>query len=90
MPAETPQKKPVYFDDPAIDKVLSIVLELAAELHVTKDRLRIVEKLLEQRGQLNREEIDRYQPTPEEQQEIRNERDEYIARLFRDITSDLQ
>lgn len=88
--AATTQTKPVYFDDPAIDKVLSIVLELAAELHVVKDRLRVIEKMLEQKGQIRREDIDRYQPTPEEQQEIREERDKYIARLFRDITSDLQ
>lgn len=88
--AATTQKKPVYFDDPVIDKVLSIVLELAAEVHVVKDRLRIVEKLLEQKGQISREDVDRYQPTPDEQQEIRQERDEYIARLFRYITSDLE
>ena len=32
--------RPKYFDDPAIDRLLSIVMALAGEVAVVKDRLR--------------------------------------------------
>jgi hypothetical protein len=81
--------KPTYFKDPAIDKVMSIVIELAAEVHVLKDRNRILEKLLQQKGQLSPDEIDNWQPSPEEIADNNRERDEFLARLLRDVTEDL-
>jgi hypothetical protein len=83
------KKRPQYFDDPAIDKLAAIVVELAAQVWVLKDRERILEMQLEKKGQISRADIDYYQPTDEEQDEIRKERDQFISRLFKDITSDL-
>ena len=40
-------KKPQYFSDPAIDKLLSIVISMAGELSVTRERLDTVQRLLE-------------------------------------------
>lgn len=83
------KKRPQYFDDPAIDKLAAVVVELAAQVWVMKDRQRILEGMLEKQGSVSRDAIDHYQPTPEEQEEIRKERDEFISRLFKEITSDL-
>lgn len=83
------KKRPQYFDDPAIDKLAAVVVELAAQVWVLKDRERILEMQLEKAGQIKREDINYYQPSDEEQAEIRKERDEYISRIFRDLTSDL-
>ncbi len=37
-------KKPQYFSDPAIDKLLSIVISMAGELSVTRERLDTVQR----------------------------------------------
>lgn len=79
------EKNPTYFDDPATDTLASIVMELAAELWVLRDRQRIVERLLEQNGSLRREDIESYQPTPEESAALRAERDAYVRRLFHSL-----
>ena len=52
-----------FFPDPNVDRVLGVVLELAAEVYVLRDRLRTVELALARRGGLDRDELDRYEPT---------------------------
>jgi hypothetical protein len=52
-----------FFDDPAIDRLLSMVMTLAAELHVTRDRLACLEMLLESGQPVTREALDRFQPS---------------------------
>jgi hypothetical protein len=76
-------KRPNQFDDPAIDSLLSIVLSLGNEVYVLRDRMRIIEKLLEAKGAISRADIEGYQPPPEEAGDIRKEADAFISRLFR-------
>jgi hypothetical protein len=76
-------KRPSQFDDPAIDALLSIVLSLGSEVYVLRDRVRIIEKMLEAKGAISRADIEAYKPTPEEEEEIRKEADAFMARLFR-------
>jgi hypothetical protein len=76
-------KRPSQFDDPAIDALLSIVLSLGSEVYVLRDRMRIIENLLEAKGAISRADIEDYQPAPEEEEEIRKEADAFISRLFR-------
>jgi hypothetical protein len=76
-------KRPSQFDDPAIDALLSIVLSLGSEVYVLRDRLRVIEKMLEAKGAISRADIEAYKPTPEEEEEIRKEADAFMARLFR-------
>jgi hypothetical protein len=76
-------KRPNQFDDPAIDRLLRIVLSLGSEVYVLRDRMRIIEKLLEAKGAISRADIDGYQPAPEEEEDMRKEADAFISRLFR-------
>jgi hypothetical protein len=76
-------KRPNQFDDPAIDTLLSILLSLGNEVYVLRDRMRIIEKMLEAKGTISRSDIEAYKPTPEEEEEIRKENDAFMARLFR-------
>jgi hypothetical protein len=76
-------KRPNQFDDPAIDTLLSIVLSLGNEVYVLRDRMRIIEKMLEAKGTISRVDIEAYKPTPEEEEEIRKDSDAFMARLFR-------
>ncbi len=54
--------RPVYFSDPAIDKVLSITLALAGEVAVLRERLDSLERVLEAGGKVTRAKLDQYAP----------------------------
>jgi hypothetical protein len=75
-------KRPIQFEDPEIDILLKIVLSLGREVYALRDRARIVEKTLEARGSITRAEIEAYQPTPEEEEELRKEREAFFARFL--------
>jgi hypothetical protein len=64
-------ERPRYFQDPAIDKVLSITLALAGEVAVMRDRLDTIERLAEKGLQPTKAAIDGF--VPDEQ--VRTERD---------------
>jgi len=83
-------KRPNQFDDPAIDTLLSIVLSLGNEVYVLRDRVRVIEKMLDAKGAISRADIEAYKPTPEEEEEIRKDRDEFMARFFRVFESNLE
>jgi hypothetical protein len=76
-------KKKHQFEDPAMDILLGIVVSLGNEVYVLRDRLRIIEKTLEAEGTISRADVEAYKPTPEEEEEIRNDNDAFMARLFR-------
>ena len=82
-------KRPNQFDDPAVDTLLSVVLSLGAEVYALRDRMRIIEKMLEAKGAISRADIEAYKPTPEEGEEIRKDNDAFMARLFRVFEGDL-
>ncbi len=44
------QMEQTFFADPATDRLLGLVFNLAAELQVTRERVRLLEHVLEQRG----------------------------------------
>jgi hypothetical protein len=76
-------KKPSQFDDPAMDILLSIVLSLGNEVYILRDRIGIIEKLLEAKGTISRADIEGFRPAPEEEEAMRQEADAFISRLFR-------
>jgi hypothetical protein len=51
-------KRPVFSSDPQIDKLVSIVMSLAGELSVVRERLDTVERLAAAKGLFTSEEID--------------------------------
>ena len=79
----TGAKKKRQFEDPAMDTLLAIVVSLGAEVYVLRDRLRIIEEMLEAEGTISRADVGAYKPTPEEEEEIRKDNDAFMARLFR-------
>ena len=83
-------KRPHQFDDPAIDTLLSIVVALGNEVYVMRDRMRIIEKMLEAKGTISRADIEAYKPTPEEEEEIRKDNDAFMSRLFRVFEGNLE
>lgn len=77
-----------YFADPQLDRAASLILELSSQLHVTRNRLRILEVALIRRGVLDPEEINGFEPTAEEGQALDAERDRSMTGLLRILTED--
>ena len=78
-------RRPRYFADPVTDRLASVVAELAAQVWVLKDRQRILELRLVSRGQIEPAEVDMYEPSEEEQKALREERDRFLERVFREL-----
>jgi hypothetical protein len=76
-------ERPCFFDDPAIDQLLGMLLAMSAELAVVRDRLDTVERLLERKGVLVREEIEAYRPDEKVAQERRKLHQEFLQRFLR-------
>ena len=82
-------KRPHFFDDADIDRLLAIVWAMAGELAVTRERLDTVERLLAERDILDRTRIDAYRPDPVAAGERGRWQIEYIARLLRVLQQDV-
>jgi hypothetical protein len=76
-------KRPHFFADHDVDRLLAIVWAMAGELAVTRERLDTVERLLAARQLLDRQLIDAYRPDAVAAEERGRWQLEYISRLLR-------
>lgn len=84
-------KRPYFHNDPAVERVLNITMALAGELAVARERLDSVERLLEKKGLVTREEIENFVPETEEQEEQRQTwHSEYISRVLRIVQQEME
>ncbi len=76
-----------YFldEDPAIDRVMKVVVALARETYVLKDRLGIVERKRDEKGVLTRADLDEFKPNEEEEKEILAARDAFVEDVLSPI-----
>ena len=80
--------KDYFLDHPSIDKVMKVVMALAQETYVNRDRLALVENILDDKGVLRREDLDRYEPSAAEQEAVVARRDDFVATILRPIVED--
>ena len=64
--AKSRGKRPQYFEDPAVERLTSMLLATVQELAVTRERLDTVERLLEKGGTLSKGDIEAFRPDKEE------------------------
>lgn len=83
-------KRPAYFEDPAVDRLLSIVMALAGEVSVLKERQDTVERLLDERGVVRRGDIEAYRPSRDAAYERGLVTREYVARVMRGVQQDME
>ncbi|MCU0758459.1 MAG: hypothetical protein MUF07_04550 [Steroidobacteraceae bacterium] len=83
LPRHTRGKRPHFFDDPAIDQMMTFLIELTTEVSVMRERLDTVERLLERDGKVTRATIESYAPDPAVESERAAWRDAYVKRVFR-------
>lgn len=82
-------KRPYFFEDHDVDRLLAIVWAMAAELAVTRERLDTVERLLAEREVFDRGAIDTYRPDASAAKERGQWQIDYISRLLRVLQQDI-
>lgn len=83
-------KRPVFFPDPQVDKVMGIVMALAGEVSVLRERLDTIERLAESKGLFSHPEIEAYRADTQVAEEREKWRAEYIARILRVVREELE
>ena len=75
-------KRNDWLGDETLDRMMNVIMGLAEELYVTRDRLQVMERVLESRGALNREELDGWSPDEDQQADILRDRDAFIQAIL--------
>ncbi len=71
-----------FFESPSIDRLAQMLLVMASELHVLRDRVRSLEFTLARQGGLDLEALERFAPSDAEAEVLRKERDAFVAHLY--------
>ena len=80
--AKAKGRRPEYLDSPFEERMLSMLLALVGEVSVLRERLDTVERLLEEKGSINRADIEAYAPDLE----VGKERN----RIMRGVQQDME
>jgi hypothetical protein len=83
-------KRPYFFDDPAVDKLLAMLMGLAGEVSVIRDRLDTVERLAEARGLFTQQDIESYEPPDEVIAARAARREEFLDEITRIVQAELE
>jgi hypothetical protein len=78
-----PAGKRPFFLDTEIETVLAITMATVQELAVARQRIDTLERLLEQKDVVDRQEIETFEPDPQAAVERALSTQEYIARILR-------
>jgi hypothetical protein len=88
--AKAKGKRPYFFRDPDVERVLSITMAIAMEHAVTRQRLDALERLLEARGLMDRAELDAFVADPAAEVERSRWMQEYVARVLRIVQQETE
>jgi hypothetical protein len=78
---DEPRPEQTFFADPALDRAFGVVMALATEVYVLRDRLAALEGQLAARGLLDRAALDA-EPAPEEIAARAADRDAFVEQLM--------
>lgn len=83
-------RRPAFFDDPAVDRLLSLTMAVVGEVAVLRERLDTVERLLDAKGTISRADIEAYQPDQSAGEERGELTRAYIARVMRGFQQEVE
>lgn len=78
-------EKPQFHADPAVDDLMTMIVALASEVSVLRERLDTHERLAEIKGCFSVEQVDRFEPGPQIQGARAALRNEIVDMVFRPI-----
>ena len=75
-------KRSTFFDDPAIDHVVSMLMALSSEVWSLRERVFVIEKVAEESGLKMSEAVEAYQLSGEEKAALAEQRQAFIERIM--------
>jgi len=87
-PLDTKGKRPAFFTDPAMDTMMTALLDVMAENWALKERLYALEKALVDDGTLKAEAVENVQWTDDEKMSHEMERQRILTDAFRALKSE--
>ena len=81
--AKSRGKRPYFFADPDVERVLAITMAVAGELAVLRQRLDTIETLLEAHGSITQADIEAFEPDQAHAERRGAWYQEYLARILR-------
>ena len=90
LPRSSKGKRPTFFpDEPAADRLLTMVMALATDVAALRERLDTVECLAEQKGLVLGEEIESYEPSIEDRERREAWRQAFMDRLLQVLADEV-
>lgn len=71
-----------FFASADTDRMAQMLMVMAAEVHVLRDRMRCLEFILTERGDLTPGQLDGFVPNAQQAQRLQQEREAFVAHLF--------
>ncbi|MGR8947073.1 MAG: hypothetical protein ACU84Q_03440 [Gammaproteobacteria bacterium] len=90
LPRKAKGERPFFFDNPDVDKLLAMLMGLAGEVSVMRDRMDTIEQLATERGLFSAADIEAYEPNPEVMQQRAARRQEMLGEITRIVYSEIE
>jgi len=78
-----------FFSDPAIDKMMNMVLALGSELHITRMRNSALEGLLVRNGTISKDDLENWTPDATEQAAVSKDLQSLVLNIFGTIAGEV-
>lgn len=88
LPKKAKGARPYFFEDPSLDKLLSMLMGLVGEQSILADRVDTLERLLEKKGILEKDSINSYIADAVVREERDAKREELLRNVLRIIAQD--
>ena len=88
LPRTAKGDRPHFFENESIDHLVTMVLELSAELYTVYARVDSLERHLEKKGIVDSKELDAFRPDKRAEEERLAWRELFLDRLLRTIKAD--
>ena len=80
--------KDVFLDHPTVDKVFRVVIALARETYILRDRLALVETLLDEKGVVTRSDFEAHKPDDAEREKMNAAAHAFVSSILDPIVHD--
>ena len=90
LPRKAKGERPFFFDNPDVDKLLAMLMGLAGEVSVMRDRMDTIEHLAAERGLFSAADIEAFEPSAEVMQQRAARRQEMLGEITRIVYSEIE
>jgi len=88
LPVDAAGRRPAFFSPDGVDQILTMVLELATELWVLRERVFVIEAVAAEHGLPLKAAVESYALSDAQRAELAGMRGEMMNQLFRTLNQD--